>query len=191
MIETIWSSDAEDTEEFFRYAGYKARDMREPLERIGDDLFDWITVTFNEEGKNVGEPWVEVSEAWRKVKDHGPLITSALLLRYTDNLIDAAIGSEASDDPAHLTITRTELTYILDHQYAHIHQEGATWATSKGNLAKIPARPFLVVENTDFERVIRDHFEDWLDDVKHANIRRRGLQQLNPLSDAARIQGSL
>lgn len=169
MIETVWEADTRQTEEFFRYAGYKARDMREPLQDAAEDLMRSIEDAFATEGASIfGSRWPEVTEAWRKRKD-AKGGTAELLLRYTDRLIDAAL------DDRNVHVHMDHMLYVLRWPvWAGVHQYG--WPGKH-----IPPRPFVVV-TPELEEQTRQHFYWWLEETKAANVRRARISSV-PLWD--------
>lgn len=159
MLVTIWESDARQTEAFFEYAGYKARDMREPLRESASDFMDSVQDAFDTEGASVeGFRWPEVSAAWRRQKDKRGG-TAELLLRFNDKLIEAATSGRS------VHVTQTHMEYILRFPaYAAVHQFG--WPGKN-----IPPRPYIAV-NQELEEKVRQNFLWWLEETKAANARR-------------------
>lgn len=174
-VETQIVVDTDEAERFFEYSGYRARDMREPLYDSGEKLISHIEDTFWEEGANVGNPWPEVSEDWRKAKDKKGG-TAIFLLRFTDDLINAATSRKSL-----YWGTGDALIYEVDIDYADVHQEGASFVTPTGGYAEIPPRPFVVVTE-ELEMEVTDIFYDWLERLHNENARRSKGGGSNPLA---------
>lgn len=173
MLVTVWEADTQRTEEFFQYAGYRARDMHEPLRESAKDLLDQTKAAFDTEGESLwGVRWEEVSVAWRKRKQKKGG-TAEMLLRFNDNLIDAATGRGGLPNPIHVTATRMD--YVLRFPvYAAVHQFG--WWDKN-----IPARPYVAITE-ELELATTQHFLWWLEDIKAQN-RLRSRITTSPILD--------
>lgn len=167
IFEVIHSWDDRDAEGYFVYAGYKARDARQPLRDAGRLVLRHVKRAFTEEGPG----WQDLSEKYQlqKQKKWGfvyPILVASDALNQ-DGLKShatraSAISVRSSADGGHLT-------YTVDKDYAAAHNEGE---------GKMPQRQFLDLDFDLIERV-DEIFLDWLDDTRGANRRRRG-DAVNP-----------
>lgn len=141
---------------FFAYAGYKARDLREPFRKIAFEvLLPGIAEQFATEGERSGEFWEDLSTPYDLYKE----------LRWGPKPILEASGAgkAALLNPGAFEIHAHSMRYSPDApEYMDYHQTGTS---------KMPARPWLRITPDD-ELQMTDIFEDWLDDLRSANQRR-------------------
>jgi phage gpG-like protein len=160
----VFRLDTDDAEAFFDYAGYKARNLTEPLNRAADTISAAIMDAFITEGASTGRPWAQLSKSRvgeRRGLEHP-------ILRWTDDLFDAATGADAFSI-GHTGPYSAALRYHVDLDYAAAQQKGG-WVDAGGNQHP-PARPFVVF-TAAVQREVQDHFREWLDDLRDRNRRR-------------------
>lgn len=155
MEEVIWRVDTQEADRFFAYAGQRARNLRTPLERVGDLLLRHINLTFLTEGEWAGVVWPELSDSWfrRKAKlGYG----NEPILQMTHNMIRAVLNHR------NIEVHGDTLVYHVEHEYAAAHQYGG-WFDAKGNQHP-PERPWLVL-NEWFDREVEFRFSQWIDEI--------------------------
>lgn len=152
-----------DVDAFFEYAGYKTRDMREPLHEVKYIIQESIDNRLENEGYGEWEPLTERYGEWKMLR--APMAPMLELSGEMRQVID-------SEDAWRLTATT--LTYDtmqadpgLAGQLPGFHQEGAE--RSKGG--RLPARTILDLSEGDYE-AMEQAFVDWLDGLRDANARR-------------------
>lgn len=160
MADIILSIDVDvaEAEAYFEYAGYHARDMRDPLKRVLDDvILAGIAENFETEGGRVGG-WEPVSDPWLKYKmKHGYHLET---LQQTGDMRRYMLGLDFPNEPWH--ITQESLDYQVHMDRAIYHQAGT---------GRMPMRRIVVVTPEDYD-AIEDIFSRWLDDLRTKNARR-------------------
>lgn len=166
MDRIIWRVDTSQAERYFEIAGYRARNMRDPLQESRAILLHHIAMTFETEGDWAGVEWPELNadyEAWKE--KHRP---GRPKLVFDRELVNAAISRRTTHIEGNDTL-RYELEVPA---YADAHQDGATWVqfNHKGQpvVHKLPARPF-VVETEALTAQIEAAFIAWLARTRSAN----------------------
>ena len=152
-----------DVEEFFDYAGYKSRDMRQPLREVQFIIEDSITEQLDTQGHGGWEPLTQRYGDWKAIRAPG-----APMLELTGKM------RTVIETPAAWEMTMTTLNYDTmraDPGKAGMmpgwHQEGAM--RSKGGF--LPPRPILELNESDYE-YMEDAFVNWLDELRDNNSRR-------------------
>ena len=154
-----------DVEAFFEYAGYKARDMREPLGEIQLHIMLDIVQAFETEGWRTGG-WDPPSDSYL-MRAPGP---DAWEPRRGGLLEKTGEMRAIVEDEASWTLTMNDLTFHPPSEKAAWHQTGAQSRSRGGSL---PARPIIELTEADIES-FEQIFADWLDGLRSAN-RRRGI----------------
>lgn len=185
MPEIYWSSREEGIqglEAFFEYAGYKVRDMREPLQDTADYIQSTILFQFESEGAYRSGGWTPLEEryqAWKEAKGGGDMI-----LQLEPFLLHSDPGTPEDNkmmvpllDPSAWDITLLEAVYEPDSTRAGWHQTGVDYRRRGGAL---PARPILDLDEEDY-LFIEGVFEDWLDELRSNNASRIGPATLPPI----------
>lgn len=180
MDRVAYTLDDDQARRFFEFAGFRARNLSDPLRRAGATLLHHIARTFETEGDWIGHPWPLLDEGYAAWKEqHAPgrpmLVLTGLLRRM-------AISRSA------VHVTGNQLSWTVNLPYAHIQQEGATWMTLRKvggkfrpHVAHIPARPFVQVTPGLVEAIEQD-FRVWLEELKSVNRARSGLSIPNPFN---------
>lgn len=162
MAELFWSSKDEgidDVEAFFEYAGYKVRDMREPLTETKDHIQSVMNLQFLTEGEYRSGGWVPLSpdyEEWKIAHSPGSILV------LTDEMRQVVLS-----DGSWAVLTDEAEFYPLSEK-AGWHQEGVL---DRGRGGELPARPILELNEADYA-YIEQVFVEWLDELRTANIRR-------------------
>lgn len=156
--------DDSDAQSFFNYAGYHARDMRDPLEDvlhliIGPGIVEQFEE--NPPGGHRAGGWLPLKESYLAAKvaggyDHRTLIR-------TD-----AMRAELIADIESARVTKDELHFIATDPKVPYHQYGRSGG---GRGGVMPARPIVVWTHEDDEKATAI-FELWLDRLREANARR-------------------
>lgn len=148
-------------QEYFEYAGYHVRDMRDPFRRVADEvILEAVEGQFNEKGARSGSPWPPLSDEyweWKELNYPG-----MPMLRLTDRMYNAMLN-----DPRAFHITRDSLRYAPRDPKVEFHQSGQ----SRERGGTLPPRRTVELIAEDYEQ-IQFIFQDWLDELRAANIRR-------------------
>lgn len=159
MIVFSYKVNDAEAQEFFDYAGFKSRDMREPFERVLDFVRMFEAAVFESEGEVLlGERWTELSDDYlaRKIAEWGP----KPILRASDDLFLLAI----TEGRAYTTGVTYEVDAVSDRgfDYGEAHMSGTN---------RMVPRPWFGWTE-DHEEYTRFVFEEWLDELREANARR-------------------
>lgn len=160
----------EVTEEWFDYAGYRVRDMREPLGETRDYINRLMDAQFRTEGLALSGGWEPLSEdyAVRKFRAVG---AEPILVR-THEMKDIVLDLE----PPVWRITMNDAVFDPPIERAGWHQTGVQrfgGGPDHNKPNRLPARPILELHEEHY-LMIEDIFEQWLDDLRSGN-RRRGV----------------
>lgn len=153
--------DTHEVDEFFAFAGFKARDQRDPLrESIEDVVHPAIKKQIASQGTRSGEPYQPLNEEYelRKIEDWGFAIP--ILVASGQMLQD--LTSDTS-----YRVFKSHAWYRPESEYAHYHQQGGR------QRGRPPKRVILNLVPEDYEK-IQDIFEAWLAELRDANRARRG-----------------
>lgn len=165
----IYDLDTREAEAFFEYAGFRARNMRDPLQRVGNRLLHHVNLTFATEGGWVAHPWPELNPkyaAWKLSQ-----VGERPMLVFTGQLRREAISRRRLRIEA--SYGHGRLRYTLDRPaYAEYHQDGE---------GRNKRRPFVVI-NRELVEEVELVFREWLEELKGLNVSRRGLNLTNPLA---------
>lgn len=130
----------------FARARHKMEDNRIPFQRaIEKIVVSSITETFTTGGRP--ERWAPLNETTVRIKGNNqPLIASGALFA-------------AATDPKNWEVTKDSASFTLpeDVSYGNIHQEGAP-------NAGIPARPFMMLQAEDMDRIAKV-FDEWIGEI--------------------------
>lgn len=162
------SVDDRQLQEFFIYAGYKVRDMREPLtDVLHEIIFRNLEEQFDGNGILAGG-WEPLTDAYFARKHADPLFAGEPTLVRTGEMREYLLGM-FPEKPYH--ITRSYLLYDPHHiERVEWHQHGVPMRNPGGDL---PARPIMTWSEAN--SVEAGHiFESWLDDLREYNARRSG-----------------
>lgn len=174
MERLVYRLDERQAEAFFTYAGFRARNLSEPLRRAGRRLLHHVNLTFATEGAWIGEEWPELDPTYaaHKLADVGakPMLVYSGELR-RDAISDRTLRIEQHGEGA-------TLVYSLANRKAAAHQYGG-WVDEKGR-EHPPARPFFEVTPELVEGIETD-FRIWLEEIKGVNARRRHLDLPMPI----------
>lgn len=160
-----WDNGQADA--LFKYAGYRSRSLRDPLQRAATKLLHHINLTFESEGAWIGDPWPRLSSSyapWKEEHYPGRQIGVA-----TGDLRSRAISRDA------IRVTEDQVTYHVDGVKAAAFQSG--WSNSRGSG---PPRPFAEA-TPELLADIREEFRAWADELKGMNSARGDLDLINPL----------
>lgn len=158
MLSITIRIDDEQAQEYFAYAGYKIRDMRDPLRDVRDQVIrPAIREALDSEGESIGEVWPAYSEDYGTRKETSLYADEPMLTR-------TRTARAVLDNPAAYHITQTKLDYFIFSDYMYYHQSGEAMGGKQ--------RRWLDI-TTDDEYQIQGIFEAWLDELALAN-RRRG-----------------
>lgn len=170
----IWEYSDHEAQEFFAYAGYKARNLRTPLQRAGSALLHHINLTFATEGRAALQAWPPLARGYaqQKLKEWGdrPLLVASGQMR------SKAISRQR------LRVSGDELVYSMTSPaFAVLHQEGGEGGVTKdGRPFQRPPRRAFVVITPSLVDSIEHVFAEWLEDLKGMNRRRRDIDLPNP-----------
>jgi len=193
IFEVVWEWDDRDAQLWFDYAGHRSRRPRDPVVRAANIIRHHVNLTFDTEGDWIGHPWHELTKGYAKSKlqhwgERPILVASGEMRRKAigrgavQHYIDSAEGGE--------------ITYQVDSPYAWYHQDGFhVWRTVLDDDGKalrdgagetIKEQAFIEPRPIwgDEEAVVFQIdavFAEWLDEIKHRNVRRRSLDLPNPI----------
>lgn len=165
----VWidiEADDSQVQEFFTYAGYHVRDMREPLEEsLVFVVLANIEEQFVTEGALAGG-WKPLTDEYRMRKEvRWP---GKGILEASGGMRDYIMGARG-DKP--WRITRSYLVYDPHHDpKVEYHQHGAYGRQPGGNL---PAREILTWGAHD-DLHVEHIFSEWLDKLRDYNFARSG-----------------
>lgn len=148
-------------QEWFAYAGYKARDAREPFREIAYTVIrPGIVEQFATEGRRLyTEGWKPLSESYAKYKAKDGYGEKPILQR-------KGAMKDAMESWTAFRVHQHNLSYEpVVPDYAHWHQTG-------GYVEGQPPQRKIVDITTDDEIEIQYIFEKWLDDLRFDNRRR-------------------
>ncbi len=171
----IWEYSDHEAQEFFAYAGYKARNLRTPLQRAGGALLHHINLTFATEGVHALAAWPPLSRGYarQKIKEWGdrPMLVASGRMR------SKAISRQR------IRVVDDELVYSMTSPaFAVLHQDGGGEGVRKdGRSYQRPPRRAFVVITPSLVDSIEAVFVEWLDDLKGMNRRRRDAGMPNPI----------
>lgn len=175
MEELVYRLNTRQAEAFFQYAGFRARNLGEPLRRAGRRLLHHINLTFATEGGWAGEEWLPLSPRYaaRKLREVGArpiLVWSGTLRR--EAISEKRIRVVQHGDGA-------SLVYDLEYPaYAAAHQYGG-WMDEEGR-EHPPQRAFVQITD-ELVDLVEEDFRVWLDEIKGVNARRRHLDLPMPI----------
>jgi hypothetical protein len=161
----LLSIDVDDSEAqaYFDYAGYHARDMRDPLRDVLHQvILPGIFEQFESEGDRSGG-WQPLTERWEQYKMRKGAIP--MILQFHGDMRDEMLGLDGSEP---WRITHDELNYAVHDKKATLHQQGG-WEPGRP-----PQREIIVITAEDDEH-IEFIFTEWLDELRVANFRRGGV----------------
>jgi phage virion morphogenesis protein len=138
----------------FTVFGMQLRSFREPLNRsIRQVMIPSIRKNFEEEGR---PPWLPLSEATIEIREREGFASGPILQR-TGNL-------RRSATQLNIWVIDSEKAYIRElparSWYGTIHQGGAA-GKAMSLRAPIPARPFLLIQDEDADK-IQEVFIEWV-----------------------------
>lgn len=160
MYVDIYVDDTQ-AQEFFDYAGYRSRDLREPLKDVLHSVvLRGIAEQFATQGGRSGG-WAPLSDSYMMRKPPGLPI-----LMLTGQMAEYLMLGDMPGGPAR--VTREELRYhpTMD-RVSWLH-----WGAYNGR-GYLPPRHIIEWTNED-DAATEEIFASWLDDVMHANTRRYG-----------------
>lgn len=167
MAVSFISVDVDDSrlQEFFAFAGYKARDLRDPLRESMDDVvIPAIREQIFSQGERSGQPYDPLNEEYELEKIDAVGFAVPILVRSGQMLADLTADSS-------YRVFKDHAVYNPESDYAHWHQTGGT---TKG---RPPRRVILNLIPEDEEHIQRI-FEAWLAELRDANRARRGSGQM-------------
>lgn len=141
----------EDYRRGFQIMAEDARDLSEPLRRVGESIRSGVGEQFLTEGAARGAPWAPLSPKYKLWKEaHWP--GRPILVR-TGEMRGALLALDAID------VTRSRMTYEPHSDIAHFHQFGTRY---------MPARKMLVLRPQDrreWDRI----FHEWIIYLRNRN----------------------
>lgn len=164
MLVIAYDIDDGEVQAYFDYAGYRARDMRDPLQQVLTHIRTVAGVNFATEGTLSGgwAPLTPKYAAW-KARAYGN--RPMLVLKAGAPLRRAAISSGR--------VTRNHLAY---HPSAR-NENGFDYAEpifmGRGGTNPMLARPWFE-DDEQFREFVEHVFYEWLDDLRTRNSRRSG-----------------
>jgi hypothetical protein len=156
--------DSAEVDAYFTYAGYKARDMRDPFEQTGDMTLALVEEQFLSEGVAMSGGWVPLSAQYSAEKEK-QYPGQSILVRTGDMKQEAL-------NPRAVHVTKHSMRYAPNHatedgyDLIQIHMDG------RDSSKPMPARPSFE-ETSEWYDTVEDIFMEWLDDLASANTRRR------------------
>lgn len=183
-----WDIEDAEAEAYFDYAGYKTRRMTEPMREVGRVVELLVRLQFSSEGHAMSAGWAELNEEYEteKIEQGYP---PTILVRTDELRENATEHSSGYGAVAHgpVKVGNGWLTLDIDRiaedgtDIVEAHQQGRPGGS--GHRTHMPARP-LWETTSEFEATVERIFEEWLDELKRTNVRRRG----NALPRPASIQ---
>jgi hypothetical protein len=164
VVIVSWDIDSAEVDAYFAYAGYKARDMREPFSETAAMTLAMVEEQFLTEGAAMSGRWAPLSRKYAAEKEQ-QYPGQPILQRTGDMKHDAL-------DPRSIRVTKDSMRYAPQHytedgyNLIQIHMDG------RDNAKPMPARP-IFEETSEWYDNIEDIFMEWLDDLASANARRR------------------
>jgi len=170
MLVISYDVDDDEVQEYFTYAGYRARDMRDPFRRTLSLIHSIASANFFTEGGLVGgwEPLTPRYAKW-KARTHG---SRPMLVLSPGAPLRRAATSQG-------TVNKTGLRYRPTAR----NQDGFDYAEPiyLGRVdgggphdSEMAARPWFDPEDQEFLDNVEAIFYEWLDDVRSRNRRRTG-----------------
>lgn len=153
--------DTDEVERWVIYAGYKVRDMREPLrESIHNVVIPAVLEQIASQGSRSGEPYEELTMEYSLDKMNDVGFLHPILVRSGKMLNDLK-------DSSSVRVFREYAWYRPDNPYMHWHQTG-------GYVEGRPPRRVVLDLIVDDYREIQNIFESWLAELRDLNRRRTG-----------------
>lgn len=163
------SIDTHQVDDWFVYAGYKARDAREPLrESIQNVVVHAAREQILSEGSRSGQPYEALNEEYELEKIEAVGFAHPILVRTGKMLRDL-------DDRTAVRVHMHSAHWNPYNDYLHWHQTG-------GYVEGRPPQRVVVALTTEDYEDIQDIFENWLTDLRHTNRRRTGPAELPSFS---------
>jgi phage virion morphogenesis protein len=150
-----------------REARRRALDLSPAWEDIGEELLISIRKTFDAEGRP--QRWAALTPAYRKARPSGKILTvrgiagglrGSIAKRSGKTFV--AVGANKVYAAIHQFGGKTKAHVIKPRRRKALHWPGALHPVKKVNHpgSKIPARPYLVVQESDwdeFEAIMQEH----------------------------------
>lgn len=164
--------DARQLQEFFVFAGFKARDLRDPLRKSMEEVvIPAVRDQILSQGVRSGNPYPPLDEEYERWKTEEVGFAYPMLIRSGDML-------KALTDSTSYRVFRNSAYYRpQDIDYAHWHQTGGT---KRGQ----PPRRVILSLIPEDEHHIQNIFQAWLAELRDANRARRG-SALSPVFNIA------
>lgn len=160
---------SERGEDWFAYAGFRSRDMRDPLTQVGHSILSRVNATFATEGAALlGEEWEELSPGYAEWKEK--VAPGKPILQLSRELYREAI------DDSNVKVHRTDLFYEVPLARGKWHNDGDPFRmaqTRSGDLVPnpLPQREWFEWDDVMAERA-ENIFNDWLEGLRRRNTRR-------------------
>lgn len=155
------SFDSRELESWLAFAGFKARDLRDPLRKsLNEVVVPAIREQILSQGARSGDPYEGLNDDYEEEKMDAVGFTIPILVRSGQMLQDLTAD----------TATRVFMDhawYRPDNDYAHWHQTGGYVE------GRPPQRVILDLIPEDYEE-IQSIFNAWLAELRDANRTRRG-----------------
>lgn len=103
--------------------------------------------TFDAGGRPVGWPSLSEAYALRKARAVG----HTQILVWSESLMDS-VASESGNEYSVREVGKHRMLFGTERPWASVHQDGG---------GSVPARPFLIVQDEDYEKIL-DMSVDWL-----------------------------
>lgn len=153
--------DDSTLQRFFAFAGYKARDLRDPLRKSMDDVvIPAVKEQIGSQGSRSGQPYESLNADYEVEKVAAVGFAEPILVRSGEML------KTLTNDTAY-RVFRDHARYSPSSGYAHWHQTGGYVE------GRPPQRVILNLMPEDYEH-IQSIFEAWLAELRDANRARPG-----------------
>lgn len=153
--------DTSQIDQWVVFAGYKARDAREPIrEALEHVVVPAIDEQIASQGSRSGDPYPDLSTKYMsdKIEEYG--------FAYPMLIASGQMMKDLHDDTA-IRVFRDHGYYRPKNDYMQYHQEGG-WIEGRP-----PQRVILDLITEDYDE-IQDIFEAWLAELRDTNRARRG-----------------
>jgi hypothetical protein len=139
----------------FQTFGHEARDMSDPLGRIGDKLLGAVGDQFRTQGARTGAKWVPLNPAYAIWKD--AQVGSEPMLVFHQWMRDTLTSKSA------ITVSSHQLVY----RPVGKHDDVAAWhQAGSGHLPQRKLVDLTEIDKRGFERI----FADWLNDLRRGPL---------------------
>jgi hypothetical protein len=159
-------------DQFFEYAGFRARDMRDPMRQTANALLHYERLIFDSEGVALlGHRWQELAPKYKAWKD-ASAYAGRPILQLTRELYHEAISRHNTH------VGKDFFSYEVPVEHGVWHQEGDPSRTARLRDGRIVPNPLPQRQWFEWDEIMHDQaetiFHDWLEGLMHRNTRRSG-----------------